>query len=79
VLHRHVLILAIETVPMPHSPRTSGQRRRARPQDDRIIRGARFGYMDRQNVPALLPLIRQASLEHPLGRGEASYFLSTTD
>ena len=48
--------------------------------DDRItFVSARFGYMDRQDVPALLPLIRKASLEQPLGRGEPSYFLSTID
>ena len=40
---------------------------------------ARFGYMDQPNVPALLPLIRQADLERPLGRGEPSYFLSTIE
>jgi KUP system potassium uptake protein len=81
VLHRHVLILSLETVPVPHVPEDKrvsvdalGHR------DDRItFVAARFGYMDRQNIPALLPLIREASLEHPLGRGEPSYFLSTID
>jgi len=32
--------------------------------------------MDAHNVPALLPLIREAELERPLESGELSYFLS---
>jgi KUP system potassium uptake protein len=81
VLHRHVLILSIETVPVPHVP--EGERvglDNLGHKDDRItFVAARFGYMDRQNVPALLPLIRKAGLVHPLGRDEPSYFLSTID
>jgi KUP system potassium uptake protein len=81
VLHRHVLILSIETVPAPHVPEDQQVTVDALgDKDDRITFVAvKFGYMDRQNIPALLPLIRQASLEHPLGRGELSYFLSTID
>jgi len=33
--------------------------------------------MDQANVPALIPLIRQASIERPLDDGDLSYFLST--
>jgi len=81
VLHRHVLILSIETVPVPHVPEDERVSVDALGhKDDRItFVAARFGYMDRQNVPALLPLIRKADLEHPLGRDEPSYFLSTID
>jgi KUP system potassium uptake protein len=32
--------------------------------------------MDPQNIPALLPLIREAEIERPLESGELSYFLS---
>ena len=81
VLHEHVLILAIETVPVPHVPPARridvddlGYK------DDRIIHiTARFGYMDTPNVPALLPLIREAKLESPLDDGRISYFLSTIE
>ena len=81
VLHEHVLILAIETVPVPHVPPAGridvddlGYK------DDRIIHiTARFGYMDTPNVPALLPLIREAELESPLDDGRISYFLSTIE
>jgi len=78
VLHEHVLILAIETMPVPHIPASEritiddlGYR------DDRILHvTARFGYMDQQNVPGLLPLIRQADIEAPLDDDKLSYFLS---
>ena len=78
VLHEHVLILAIETMPVPHIPAAEritvddlGYR------DDRIAYvTARFGYMDQQNVPGLLPLIRQADIEAPLDEENLSYFLS---
>ena len=78
VLHEHVLILAIETMPVPHIPAAEriavddlGYR------DDRIAYvTARFGYMDQQNVPGLLPLIRKADIEAPLDDEKLSYFLS---
>jgi KUP system potassium uptake protein len=81
VLHEHVLILAIETLPAPHVPPARridvddlGYK------DDRIIHvTARFGYMDMPNVPALLPLIREAKLESPLNDGRIPYFLSTIE
>jgi KUP system potassium uptake protein len=78
VLHEHVLILSIETKPVPHVPAAErivvddlGYK------DDRIIHvTARFGYMDQANVPGLLPLIREAELESPLDDDKLSYFLS---
>jgi KUP system potassium uptake protein len=78
VLHKHVLILTVETKPAPHVPAAEritvddlGYK------DDRITHvAARFGYMDPQNIPALLPLIRKADIERPLENEELSYFLS---
>jgi len=78
VLHKHVLILTVETKPAPHVPAAEritvddlGYR------DDRITHvAARFGYMDPQNIPGLLPLIREADIEGPLENEELSYFLS---
>ena len=53
VLHEHVLILAIETMPVPHIP--AAERIAVDDlgySDDRIAYvTARFGYMDQQNVP----------------------------
>jgi len=78
VLHKHVLILTIETTPAPHVPAAERITVDALGyKDDRITHvTARFGYMDPQNVPTLLPLIREADIERPLESGELSYFLS---
>jgi len=78
ILHQHVLILAIETMPVPHIPAAGritvddlGYK------DDRLIHvTARFGYMDQPNVPDLLALIRDADIESPLDDDKLSYFLS---
>ena len=78
VRHRQVLIIAIQTEPVPKVPAAEriavddlGYK------DDRIAHvTARFGYMDQQNVPGLLPLIRQADIETPLDDDQLSYFLS---
>jgi len=67
ILHEHVLILGIETVPVPHVPDAErldiddlGYK------DDRIIHvTARFGYMDEPNVPGLLPLIANPTSKAP--------------
>src|SRR5262249_45122755 len=37
---------------------------------------ARFGYMDTPNVPALIPLLREAAIESPLDEDDITYFLS---
>jgi KUP system potassium uptake protein len=81
VLHENVVILAIETTPVPHVPTAKrividdlGYR------DDRITHAtARFGYMDDPNVPALIPLIREADIECRIDDDRLTYFLSTID
>jgi KUP system potassium uptake protein len=81
VLHDHVIILAIETLPVPHVAKAD----RLEIDDlgdksDRIYHvTARFGYADAPVVPPLLPLIDAASQEGPLGDGKISYFLSTIE
>jgi KUP system potassium uptake protein len=81
VRHRYVLILSIETLPVPHVP--AGQRLTIDPlghEDDRITHvTARFGYMDEANVPGLLPLVLKADPESPLREGDVSFFLSTIE
>jgi KUP system potassium uptake protein len=83
VLHEHVLILAVETLPVPHV--TVEKRLEIDGlgySEDRIYHvTARFGYMDTPTVPSLLPLIRAAAPEGPLSSGDddISYFLSTIE
>src|SRR6201996_3151794 len=81
VLHQNVIILAIETLPVPHV----AQKGMLEVDDlgyknDQIYHVmAKFGYMDVPSVPALLPAIRQACYEGPLDINEVSYFLSTIE
>jgi KUP system potassium uptake protein len=78
ILHEHVVILSVETMPAPHVPAEE----RLRIEDlgyknDRIVYvTARFGYMDQTNVPELLPLIGGADKEGPIHDGRLSYFIS---
>jgi KUP system potassium uptake protein len=81
ILHEHVVILTIETAPFPH---VHADERLVVDDlgysDDGITHvGARFGYMDEPNVPAVLELAEGAGLECPLEVDQASYFLSTID
>jgi KUP system potassium uptake protein len=81
VLHQHVVILAIESVPVPHVRDAERLTVDALGyEDDRITHvTARFGYMDQPDVPSLLPLIRDAGLESRIDSDRLSYFLSTIE
>jgi KUP system potassium uptake protein len=81
ILHEHVVVLSIETLPVPHVP---AEQRLAVDDlgytDDNISHvTARFGYMDQPIIPALLPLIREADVEGFDDSGNVSYFLSTIE
>ncbi len=78
ILHEHVYIVSIETMPAPHVPDAErlqiddlGYR-----QHRIIYVTARFGYMDHTNVPELLPLIRDADTGSGLTDENVSYFIS---
>jgi len=81
VLHSRVVIMSVETLPVPHVPVSDrveidilGWR------EDKIVHvTARFGYVDTPDVPSLLPLIRDAVLGVPVEGEELSYFLSKID
>jgi KUP system potassium uptake protein len=78
ILHAHVVILSIETAPVPH---VADEDRLTVDDlgyaDDRIVHvAARFGYMDDPNVPQVMRLAAAAGLETPLDVEAASYFLS---
>ena len=81
VLHEHVVIMSIETQPVPRVP-----------PDDRLVIddlgypddgithvSARFGYMDAPNVPDVLRLVETAEIECPIEVDTASYFVSTIE
>jgi len=81
ILHEHVVILSIETKPVPHVATAD---RLAIDDlgyaDDGITHvSARFGYMDAPNVPEVLRQAASAGLECPLEADDASYFLSTIE
>jgi KUP system potassium uptake protein len=78
VLHEHVVIMAIETMPVPRVP----EAHRLEVDDlghagDGIVHvSARFGYTEMPDIPATLRLLKPAQTEGPIAVGEASYFLS---
>jgi KUP system potassium uptake protein len=78
ILHENVIILSVETMPVPHIPEAErlqvdglGYRH-----DGIIHVTARFGYMDPTSVPRLLPMIRDADIEGPAPDAKLSYFVS---
>ncbi len=81
VLHEHVVILSIETQPVPRVPTTDrlmiddlGYT------DDGITHvSARFGYIEMPNVPDVLRLVETAGIECPIEVDTASYFVSTIE
>ncbi|ORA26664.1 potassium transporter Kup [Mycobacterium aquaticum] len=81
VLHRHVIILSLDTEPIPRVPESErltvndlGH------SDDGIVHvTARFGYMERPNVPATLRKLDPSLTEGPVDIADASYFLSKID
>jgi KUP system potassium uptake protein len=81
VLPAHVVILTIETLPVPHVP--DSERivvHDLRYRDDCISQAsARFGYMDKPNVPMTLALLEHGDIEAPIDAETASYFLSTIE
>ena len=81
VLHRQVLIVSVETQPVPAVADAEiavvddlGYR------DDGITHvTARFGYLQRTNIPAVLAALPPAALEAGLDLDEVSYFLSSIE
>ena len=78
VLHRHVVIFSIETVPVPRVPDAERTEVDALSdaKDGIVHVTARFGYMERPNVPATLHLLTREQTEGKIAIEHASYFLS---
>jgi KUP system potassium uptake protein len=78
VLHEQILIVSVETLPVPHVP--DGQRieidELGYGGDGIIHVSVRFGYMDTPDVPAGLRLLDPAHTEGQISLDAASYFLS---
>jgi KUP system potassium uptake protein len=78
VRHEHVVIMTIETEPVPRIP--EDQRTNVDPlgsAEDGIVHvTARFGYMEPSDVPAALRLLTPEETEGVIDVDEASYFLS---
>ncbi len=78
VLHEHVVIMSIETMPVPRVP--DAERTEVDTlgyaQDGVIHVTARFGYMERPNIPGALRLLDPRQTEGPIAVDDASYFLS---
>ncbi len=81
VRHEHVVIMSIQTAPVPWIP--AGERisvdNLGHGDDGITYVAARYGYMERPNVPAALATIDPEDTEGPLDLEHASYFLSTID
>jgi len=81
VLHRHVVIMSIDTAPVP---RLSDDERitideLGYKRDGIIHVSACYGYMERPNIPAALRLLDPAHTEGHIDADTASYFLSTLE
>jgi KUP system potassium uptake protein len=78
ILHQQVIILSVETKPVPHVP--EAERLRI---DDLGFSGdgmihvtACYGYLDQTNIPSLLPLMHDAGVDGASADGRLSYFVS---
>jgi KUP system potassium uptake protein len=78
ILHEEVLILSVETMPVPHVPAADRlQMDDLGYKDDGIVYvSARYGYMDKTDIPSLMPAIHNLDPETPVPHGRFSYFVS---
>jgi KUP system potassium uptake protein len=78
ILHEEVLILSVETTTVPHVPAAERlQMDDLGYKDDGILYvSARYGYMDKTDIPSLMPAIHNLDPETPVPHGRFSYFVS---
>jgi KUP system potassium uptake protein len=81
VLHERVVIVSVETAPVPVVPldEVAAVDDLDHRDDGITLVTARFGYLQRTDIPALLAAIPAERFESPLDLTDASYFLSTID
>jgi KUP system potassium uptake protein len=77
VLHEHVVIMALDTLPVPRVPDSERTEvdELGYAQDGIIHVTAHFGYMETQ-IPGALRLLDPTQTEGPIAIDDASYFLS---
>jgi KUP system potassium uptake protein len=80
-LHEHVVIMSVETLPVPRvaAPKRVTLDGLGHADDGITHVTARFGYLERQDVPAVLRMCAALGLEGALDVDDASYFLSTIE
>jgi KUP system potassium uptake protein len=80
-LHEHVVIMAIDTLPVPRVPDSQRVEVDALgyAEDGIFHFTAHFGYMETPNVPAALRLLSPTQTEGPIAIDDASYFLSKVE
>jgi KUP system potassium uptake protein len=78
VRHEHIVIMSIETEPVPRVPARERITVDAlgHPEDGIFHVTARYGYMETADVPAALRTLERAQTEGELDLHDASYFLS---
>ena len=79
VLQQHVIIVSVDTLPVPRVPdpeRVTVSDLRF-PDDGIVYVVARFGYMERPDVPRALLLVDPARTEGSVDLANATYFLSS--
>jgi KUP system potassium uptake protein len=78
VLHQHVVIMSMETLPAPRVPDAERMEIDALGyvEDGVIHVTAKFGYMEQPNIPAALRLLDPDQTEGQIDIDDASYFLS---
>jgi KUP system potassium uptake protein len=78
VLHEHVVIMAIDTMPVPRVPDSERTEVDALgyAEDGLIHLTARFGYMEKPNILGVLRLLDPTQTEGTIAVDDASYFLS---
>jgi KUP system potassium uptake protein len=78
VLQQHVVIMSINTLPVPRVPDTERTEidKLGYAEDGIVHVTAFFGYMDAPNIPDVLRLLDPAETEGPIAVDSASYFLS---
>ncbi len=81
VLHERVLIVAVETAPVPYvaAPNIASVDDLGHRDDGITLVTARFGYMQRTHIPDVLAALPQDQFESAIDVAHASYFLSTIE